>query len=130
MTKGAGRVRGVLLVDHGTRSEAANATLLALAEAVARARPDWLVEAAHMELTPPDVGTAIDVLVERGAHEIHVHLHFLVAGYHVRESLPALVARARERHPSIAIELTDPLGDDPRLLEIVLDRLDARTGRD
>jgi len=120
----------VLLVDHGTRSETANATLVALSEAVARARPDWLVEAAHMELAEPDVGTAIDVLVERGAHEIHVHLHFLVAGYHVRESLPALVARARERHPSIAIELTDPLGDDPRLLEIVLDRLDARTGRD
>lgn len=117
---------GLLIVDHGTRSAAANAPLAELAEKVARARPGWIVEHAHMELAEPDFDTAIDRLVSRGASRILIHLHFLGIGYHVRESIPRLVALARERHPAISIETSEPLGHDERLIEIVLDRMDAQ----
>jgi len=122
--------RGLLIVDHGTRSGAANARLAALADTVAGERPDWLVRHAHMELAEPGFEQAIDSLVLSGAHEIFVHLHFLGAGFHVSESIPDLVDAARERHPSVEIEMSDPLGDDPRLVEIVIGRLDARAAGD
>lgn len=122
--------RGLLIVDHGTRSAAANAPLVELAKKVGIARPDWIVEHAHMELAEPDFDTAIDRLVSLGASEILVHLHFLGVGYHVRESIPRLVAIARARHTTISIETTEPLSDDDRLVQIILDRMDAQSNPD
>ncbi|MBJ18941.1 MAG: cobalamin biosynthesis protein CbiX [bacterium] len=121
--------RGLVILDHGARDDAANSQLAALADAIARQRPGWLVRHAHMELAEPDLDQAIDSLVRSGVSEIFVHLHFLGSGFHVRESIPELVDTARIRHPGIEIETSDPLGDDPLLADIVLARLDARTGR-
>lgn len=122
--------RGLLIVDHGSRSDDANARLAALARRIAEARPDWLVAHAHMEIATPDFEAGIDALVARGARMILVHLQFLGSGLHVRETLPRLAERACARHPGVAIELSTPLGDDPRLVEIVLDQMaDAEAPR-
>ncbi len=122
-------MRGLLIVDHGSRNEEANARLAEFARRVAEARPDWLVEYAHMELASPGFEAGIEALVGRGARAILVHLHFLGTGFHVRESLPRLAEAMRARHPGIGIELTLPLGDDPRLVEIVLDQMDDEPSR-
>lgn len=122
--------RGLLIVDHGTRSDAANVRLAAFAESIANRRPQWLVGHAHMELAQPNFEDAIESLVRAGASEILVHLHFLSAGFHVRESIPNLVAAARGRYPGVEIETSDPLGDDPRLIDIVIGRLDERMASD
>lgn len=116
----------LLIVDHGTRNAEANRRLAELARAVARERPDWLVQHAHMELGDPSFDTGVEWLVERGALEILVHLHFLGVGMHVRETIPSLVEEARARHPHVEIRLTEPLGRDPRLVDIVVDRMDAQ----
>jgi len=116
--------RAILIVDHGTRNQDARKLLARLAAAVAESRPQWLVEHAHMELAQPDFDAGIDRLVAYGATHIHVHLHFLGAGYHVRETIPELVEVARSRHPSVDIEIGDPLGHDPRIVDLVVDRMD------
>jgi sirohydrochlorin ferrochelatase len=122
--------QALLIVDHGTRSAAANTPLAELAQTLAEARPDWLVEHAHMELAQPDFDAAIEQLVARGAGEILIHLHFLGEGFHVRETLPGLITKARQRYPEIEIRTTLPLGRDPRIVEIVLDRMDAQSAPD
>lgn len=119
--------QALLIVDHGSRSATANAPLAELARTLSEARPDWLVEHAHMELAQPDFEGAIERLVSRGAKEILIHLHFLGEGFHVRETLPALIATARTQHLDIPIRTTLPLGRDPRIVEIVLDRMDAQS---
>jgi len=126
-TPQAGKRPGLLIVDHGTRAAANNRHLEELAQAVAQERPEWLVQHAHMELAEPDFAQGIEQLVARGADEILVHLHFLGAGFHVRESIPELVAEARARHPQLPIETTEPLGRDPRLVEIVVGRMDRQS---
>lgn len=130
MSQASERMRGLLIVDHGSRNAEANARLATFAERIAAARPDWLVEHAHMELALPDFEIAVERLVARGAGAIFVHLHFLGTGFHVRESLPRLADQMRERHPQIEIELSLPLGDDPRLVEIVLDQMDLQAPRE
>ena len=122
--------RAILIVDHGTRNEAARETLMRLAADLATARPEWLVGHAHMELAEPSLGTGIDALVSRGATHIYVHLHFLGAGYHVRETVPKLVAAAIERHQSVTIETSEPLGHDPRIADLILDRMDHQSRDD
>jgi sirohydrochlorin ferrochelatase len=116
--------RGLLIVDHGTRVPAANERLAAFTQQVAAARPDWHVRYAHMELAEPGFADGIESLIADGALTIHVHLHFLSAGFHIRETIPELVAAARGKHPGVEISLSEPLGDDPRLVDIVLSRMD------
>lgn len=115
--------KALLIVDHGTRSESANQRFAEFAAGVASKRPDWIVTHAHMELSEPSFDVGIDLLVQQGAREILVHLHFLGHGYHIRETIPELLEEARARHPQICIGTTQPLGDDPRLVDIVLDRM-------
>ena len=118
--------RGLLIVDHGTRNAEANARLASFAHSVGERRRDWLVAHAHMEFGSPDFAEALASLVAQGASEILVHLHFLGSGFHVRESIPALVAEGRERHPEVSISLGEPLGEDERLVDIVVERMDLR----
>ena len=115
--------RALLIVDHGTRSESANQRFADFATGIAEKRSDWLVTHAHMELAEPSFEVGIDRLAAQGAQEILVHLHFLGHGYHIRETIPELLEQARARHPQICIQTTQPLGDDPRLVDIVLDRM-------
>lgn len=118
--------RALLILDHGSRNRDAREGTAELSRKVAAARPDWLVEYAHMELAGPDFEAGVDALVARGAEQIFIHLHFLGVGFHVRESIPELVAKAAARHPQIVIETSAPLGHDPRITEIILSRMDER----
>lgn len=122
----SGTRRALLIVDHGTRNAETNARLGELARAVAMRRSEWLVAHAHMELGQPDVVSAIDGLVEAGAGAIHVHLHFLSSGMHVRETIPELIEKARARHGAVEITVGDPLGHDERIVDLVVDRMDGR----
>ena len=130
MTDSSATPRAILIVAHGTRNETAREALAELATQVARARPHWLVEHAHMELAQPDFDAGIDALVARGATRIFLHLHFLSAGYHVRETIPELIARAHQRHPTIPIETSEPLGHDPRIVDLIVERMEPRPGVD
>jgi len=127
MTQPGTRKRAILIVDHGTRDETARMRLAELAAAVGESRPEWLVAHAHMELAQPDFDSGIDALVTRGATEIYVHLHFLSAGYHVRESIPELVEKASQRHTAIPIITGEPLGHDTRIADLVVERMDRQT---
>jgi len=119
-------VRGVVLVDHGSRSADANAQLDRLAELIAARLPDAIVKAGHMELAAPSLGQAIDACVAAGATQILVHPFFIAAGRHVREDVPRQVAEAGTRHPGLPILLTEPLGLHPSVVDAVLDRIGER----
>ncbi len=116
-------MRAVVLVDHGSRAEAANALLGELVAQVAVALPDVVVRAAHMELADPDLGTVIKRCIQEGATEIRVHPFFVAPGRHVREDIPRMIQEASASHPEVSIRLTEPLGLHPSVVEAVLSRL-------
>ncbi len=130
MSDSSSSQRAILIVDHGSRDQTAQQALARLADRVAEARPDWIVGHAHMELAEPGFDAGIDRLVARGAGHIVVHLNFLGAGYHVRVTSPELVAKARERHSGIPIEISEPLGHDPGIVDLIVDRMDAQSRED
>ena len=77
-----GETLGLVIVDHGSRKEAANDMLLdvvALFKKVAGAK---IVEAAHMELAEPTIAQAFDRCVSQGASLVIVHPYFLSPGRH------------------------------------------------
>jgi len=117
--------RALVLVDHGSRVEAANELVAELADAIRARRPDWIVEYAHMEIVSPTILDAITACCETGASDIIVHPYFLGSGRHTSETIPELIDEARAAHPGVCIRASAPLGPDDGLVELVLRRVDA-----
>lgn len=115
--------RAILLVDHGSRSPAANRVVAALARKLRRRLPGAIVHFAHMEVAPPTIAEAVDACVAAGAREIVVHPYFLAPGLHSSRDVPALARAAARRHRGVRVRVTDPLGGHDLLVEIVLDRV-------
>jgi sirohydrochlorin ferrochelatase len=118
-------MHAVLLVDHGSRVESANAALEAVAEELRLRLPDRCVRAAHLELARPSIAEGIDACVAAGATEIVVHPYFLCPGRHTHEDLPRQVGAAAARHPHVRVRLTPALGPDAKLVDLIVERIEA-----
>jgi sirohydrochlorin ferrochelatase len=115
----------LLIVDHGSRRASANEAVVMLAARVRERRPDAIVEYAHMEIAPPSLADGVAACVAAGAVEIVVLPYFLGTGRHTNETIPELVASAAGRHPGVAIRISDPLGLHDKLVDVLLERVDA-----
>jgi len=114
-------VATLLIAAHGTRSPAGSATIAALADAVAAARPDVPVSLCFLDVAEPSLATALDSLSGRPVVVVPL---LLSAGYHVTTDIPAVVA-GRER-----VRVTRHLGPDPAVIGALADRLTEAGGAD
>ena len=114
---------GIVIVDHGSRRAASNDVLLAATRKYADTGPYEIVEPAHMELAQPDIATAFDRCVVRGASLIIVFPYFLSPGRHWREDIPRLVEEAAECHPGIRWKVTAPFGLHEGMTDIITERI-------
>lgn len=116
--------RAILLVDHGSRLDAANAQLDALAERIRERYPERLVVCAHLEIVEPNIAQAVDACAERGVREVVVHPFFLGPGRHTQRDIPGQVAEAASVHPEIRFSISEPLGLSAAVVEAVTHRID------
>ncbi|AKF11340.1 sirohydrochlorin chelatase [Sandaracinus amylolyticus] len=116
-------MRAILLVDHGSRVDAANAQLGDVAQLVARIAGDGtIVRHAHMELATPSIPEGIDALVREGATEIVVVPYFLAPGRHATSDVPRIASEAASKHPAVNVRVAAPLGVHELLARLVLVR--------
>jgi len=112
----------LLLIAHGSRRPEANADLEDLAAKV-RARGDYHhVQAAYLELCPPDIVAGGVLCIEAGAVKVILLPYFLSAGIHVVDDLTAAREELAKRFPAAEFVLAEPLGRHPLLEAIVLER--------
>ena len=105
-------MRMLLIIAHGSRREASNEEVRALAARL-RAEPGTGfddVVAAFLEVAAPSIPDGLECCRQRGAREIVVFPHFLAAGRHVVDDIPAAVAAFRQQHPRVAVTVTSHLG--------------------
>lgn len=114
---------GIILVDHGSKFEEANAQLLHVATLFREKTGASIVEAAHMELAAPTLQDAFDACVTHGAKEIVIHPYFLAPGRHSSEDIPRLAAEASAAHPGVPYHVTAPLGLDEGIVEVAARRI-------
>jgi len=121
----------LLLVGHGSRVPGTAEILTKVASALKRRHARFVVEAAFLELTEPDMQTAIDRCVEAGAERILIVPYFLYLGGHVGRDIPEHMGQARSRHPNLDIRIAPHLGYDPRIVAVTSDRVrqGLRAGR-
>lgn len=113
---------GVVLVDHGSKREAANAMLLDVAALFQEQTGAAIVEPAHMELAEPSILAAVRRCKERGARRVVIHPYFLAPGRHSTSDIPRLAQEA-EAETGIPCTVTAPLGVDGRITEVALSRI-------
>jgi sirohydrochlorin ferrochelatase len=116
--------RAILLVDHGSRRQEANAVLEELASRLQERVPERIVRYAHLSAAPPSVPEAMESCIAAGAQEVVVHPYFLAPGSHSTHDIPRLVEEAAARHPGVRFRVTPPLGVDARLVDLILERVE------
>lgn len=114
---------GIILIDHGSKRVAANDLLLDVVRVFKDTTGHAIVEPAHMELADPTLMEAFSACVEQGAKEVVIHPYFLAPGRHSTEDIPRMAEEAAALHPLIPYRVTEPLGIDSRLSEVILKRI-------
>jgi sirohydrochlorin ferrochelatase len=113
---------GIVVFAHGSRIEAANQAVRAVAADLAQAGGFDRVEAAFLELGQPDLAGAVSLLAREGIRRIVIIPYFLTLGIHLERDLPAIVTRIAQVHPSVELIATPPLDGHHALVQILLDR--------
>lgn len=115
--------RHLLIVAHGSRRQASNEEVRALARRVAELKGAGFdaVEAAFLELAQPSIPEGLAACVARGAREIVVFPYFLAAGTHVAQDIPEALAEFAAAHPGVTLQLTRHLGAAGALPGIILE---------
>lgn len=111
-----------VVFGHGSSIESANDAVRAAARELGRRAACDVVETAFLEGGQPDLETAVNGLVSRGAARIVVIPYFLTLGLHLQRDLPRIVQRLRDIHLSVIIEVTPPLDGHPALVDALVDR--------
>ncbi|MCU1612939.1 MAG: putative Sirohydrochlorin cobaltochelatase domain, cbiX family [Frankiales bacterium] len=107
---------------HGTRNPTGRRLIAELALAARGLRPGLRTTAAFVDVQPPTVADVVRDLAQTGTSAVVVPL-LLSGGYHVHVDIAGAVAA----HPCAVA--APPLGPDPRLVEVLHDRL-AESGAD
>ncbi|WHZ11874.1 MAG: Sirohydrochlorin cobaltochelatase CbiX(small) [Burkholderiaceae bacterium] len=111
--------RNVVLLAHGSRDPLWREPIERIAQAMRRRDAQAQVACAYLELTPPDLSSAVRRLVLDGAREIDVVPMLLGVGRHAREDLPRVVADAQAACPDVLLRLRPAVGEDQRLVELI-----------
>jgi sirohydrochlorin ferrochelatase len=114
----------LLIIDHGSKQQAANQSLDQIVELVDALldREDVVVYAAHMELAPPSVAQAFAASVAAGATRVIAVPYLLAGGRHASRDIPSLVSKAAEPYPEVSVRVSEPLGPHRLLAQLVIER--------
>jgi sirohydrochlorin ferrochelatase len=116
-------LKAILLIDHGSRREAANEMMDCMANLVqAMAGPGVVVRYAHMELAEPSIEAGVAQCVAAGATELIVFPYMLSPGKHSTGDIPRMVAAAASAHPDLQVRVTTAFGVHEKLAELILGR--------
>ena len=112
----------MMLIAHGSRKAAANDEVRRLAERIAEIDGGEFdaVRAAFLELAEPDIQQGVNDCVALGASEIVAVPYFLASGRHVSNDIPSELACARAGHPQVSIRLSQYLGQNEAMADLVL----------
>ena len=119
MTNNTPQTHAIVLFAHGSRDPLWHGPMEAVATLIHQRAPAVPVVCAYLELSQPDLPTAVAQLVEAGVHQIAVVPMFLGVGKHAREDLPLLAEALRSQYPDVAFTLRPAVGEDPRLTALL-----------
>jgi sirohydrochlorin ferrochelatase len=124
-------MKGILIVDHGSRLDEANDMLREMADLIqSMAGSEIVVRYAHMELAAPDIDQGFADCVRAGATDVTVFPYMLSPGRHSTSDIPRMVAAAARPFPGVSFTVTPAFGLHEKLAQVVLERAAVGTYAD
>ncbi len=111
--------KAIILLGHGSRDPLWRRPIETVAALLKQRHPGLAVGCAYLELEQPDVATAAAQLAAAGAGRVTIVPMFLGTGKHARDDLPRLLQALRQDHPAVQFALQRPIGEDPRVLDLL-----------
>ena len=116
-------MKAILLIDHGSRREAANEMMDCMANLVqAMAGSEVIARYAHMELAEPSIEAGLRNCVDAGATEVICFPYMLSPGKHSTGDIPRMVAEAAAAYPTLHVSVTNAFGVHEQLAALILAR--------
>ncbi len=118
-------MKALLIVAHGSRREESNEEVRRLAARIREnSGPAFdAVECAFLEISSPQMDSAIADLADAGATEIKIFPYFLAAGTHVVKDIPQLMREEKTRHPQVHFEMLPHLGALQGISTLILSQI-------
>lgn len=114
--------KAILIVSHGSRSSDAIEEFNSVVNLVRLSGEFSIVKGAHMEISQPDIPSAVKDIAEAGSDEIIVVPYFLFQGNHIKKDIPEILNGLRAIYPNINIKLSNPIGFEPLMAQILINR--------
>lgn len=111
----------IVLFAHGSRDPLWHRPIEAVAMCIRQRTPSVPVACAYLELSQPDLPTAVAQLLDQCVTHITIAPLFLGVGRHAREDLPLLVSALRQQFPAVVFSLLPAVGEDLRLTSLLAD---------
>jgi sirohydrochlorin cobaltochelatase len=109
----------IILFAHGARDPEWAAPFGVIQRQLQAARPEAQVELAFQDFMTPTLDAAVAQVVARGARRAVLVPLFMAQGGHLKQDLPLLVGKIRERHPQLELQLLPAIGDAPEILQAI-----------
>lgn len=113
----------VILLGHGSRRAEANNLVRDICAILQEKDSAKKYLAAFLEFDNPSLPDAVKGLIDEGAERIVVAPMFLTLGNHMHRDIPGKILRLKTTHPDVRFALAKHLGADPRIADIVMDRV-------
>ena len=121
---------GVLAVGHGTRATAGIAEFHSVVEQLAARLGPTPVEPSFVELAEPTIAVGLERLLDRGAEHVIVVPLLLFTAAHAKDDIPgAVVCAPVAAERGLLWTQTEPIGLDPRLVELSVQRYDEAVAK-
>mgnify|MGYP001594841876 CR=1 FL=1 len=111
----------VIILGHGSRGDGNDAAVKRIAASIRESAGSDIAEYAFLQYAQPTPEDALDRCIRQGAEKIVIIPFFMQAGVHVAKDIPALLEKAKQKHPALDIRVTDYVGAHPLMEQIVAD---------
>ncbi len=111
--------RGIILLAHGSRDPLWRLPMETVAQLITERDPQLLVSCAYLELTQPDLESAVIVMASKGLQSVTIVPMFLGLGKHAKEDIPLLMTVLQQQHPGLDFTLQATVGENPRVLSVL-----------
>ena len=118
-------MKALIILAHGSRRKESNEEVRRLANRIKEnAGPAFdRVAPAFLEISSPQLDSAVADLIDEGAKEIKLFPYFLSAGTHVVNDVPRLIKEEREKYPDTHFEILPHMGALQGISTLILSQI-------
>ncbi|ACB84513.1 sirohydrochlorin chelatase [Natranaerobius thermophilus] len=116
-----------IILGHGSRNPEANEVLKTLAT-MYRENNHTDTSYAFLQFASPTLEEVLEDAISKKYQTIVIAPVFLYPGVHIKKDIPEKLEKYRRENPEKTFILANPIGEDPRLIKIIENRIASAKG--